>query len=337
MKAVGFTENLPAEDPRSLLDFETAVPQPGPRDLLVRVAAVSVNPVDTKVRRSRKAEGGTPVVLGWDAAGTVESAGSEVTLFRPGDEVFFAGDLTRPGTNAEYVLVDERIVGRKPRTLSFAEAAALPLTSITAWESLFDRFRIPLGKARSGDAILIVGAAGGVGSIAVQLARRLTGLTVIGTASRQETRDWVRTLGAHAVIDHAKPLSEQLAEAGHPAVRYILSLTHTDRHWDEIVKSLAPQGEVCLIDDPASLDVMKLKRKAGALHLELMFTRSLFQTPDMIRQHELLDEVADLVDEGLLRTTANAVYGRIDAATLRRAHAAIESGRSIGKIVLEGF
>ncbi|WP_207479298.1 zinc-binding alcohol dehydrogenase family protein [Arenibaculum pallidiluteum] len=338
MKAIGFTQNLPAEDAGSLIDFETPTPTPGARDLLVRIEAISVNPVDTKVRKSRKPESPeTPVILGWDAAGVVEAAGPETSLFRPGDEVFFAGDLTRPGTNAEFTLVDERIVGRKPRSLSFADAAALPLTSITAWESLFDRFRIPVGKSRTGDAILILGAAGGVGSIAVQLARRLTGLTVIGTASRPESQAWVRERGAHHVIDHSASVPEQLAAIGHPAVRYVLSLTHTDRHWDAIVESVAPQGAICFIDDPAGLDVMRLKRKAVALHTELMFTRPMFQTPDMIQQHHLLNEVADLVDEGLLRTTAGQMMGRIDAATLRRAHAAIESGRSIGKIVLAGF
>lgn len=338
MKAVGYSESLPVTDERSLFDFEAPRPEPGSRDLLVRIEAVSVNPVDTKVRMRRAGTPEQPVILGWDAAGVVEAVGREVTLFiKPGDEVFYAGSITRPGSNAEYGLVDERIVGRKPRSLSFTQAAALPLTAITAWECLFDRFRIPVGKAPTDDAILIIGAAGGVGSIAVQLARRLTNLTIIGTASRPETRDWVTASGAHHVIDHSRPLSEELARIGHPTVRYVLSLTHTDRHWAEIVKVLAPQGEITLIDDPASLDVMQIKGKAGTLHIELMFVRAMHETPDMIQQHKLLDEVSALVDEGLIRTTLGQEFGKIDATNLRKAHAALESGRSIGKIVLTGF
>lgn len=337
MKAIGYVESLPIDDPRSLFDFDAPKPEPGPRDLLVRIEAVSVNPVDAKVRMRRAGTPDAPIILGWDAAGTVEAVGPEVTLFRPGDAVYYAGDITRPGSNAEYGLVDERIVGRKPNSLDFPEAAALPLTAITAWEALFDRFRIPVGKTPTDDAILIIGAAGGVGSIAVQLARRMTGLTVIGTASRPRSRQWVLDRGAHAVIDHSKPLSEEMARLGRPTARYVFSITHTDRHWDEIVKTLAPQGEVCLIDDPASLDVMKLKGKSGALHVELMFTRSMHRTPDMIQQHKLLTEVAAMVDEGLIRTTLGERFGAVTAANLRRAHGVIESGRSIGKIVLAGF
>ncbi|EWY39737.1 NADPH:quinone reductase [Skermanella stibiiresistens SB22] len=337
MKAIGYAESLPSADERSLFDFEAPKPEPGPRDLLVKIEAISVNPVDTKVRMRRAGSQEQPVILGWDAAGTVEAVGRDVTLFKPGDAVFYAGSITRPGGNAEFGLVDERIAGHKPASLSFTEAAALPLTTITAWECLFDRFRIPVGKAPTDDAILIIGAAGGVGSIATQLARRLTSLTVIGTASRLETRDWVSGLGAHHVIDHSKPLSEELARIGHPNVRYILSLTHTDKHWPEIVKSLAPQGEITLIDDPASLDVMQIKGKAGTLHIELMFVRAMHETPDMIQQHKLLDEVSALVDEGLIKTTLGEDFGRINAANLRRAHAALESGKSIGKVVLTGF
>jgi zinc-binding alcohol dehydrogenase family protein len=337
MKAIGYAESLPSADERSLFDFEAPKPEPGPRDLLVKIEAISVNPVDTKVRMRRAGTQEQPVILGWDAAGTVEAVGRDVTLFKPGDAVFYAGSITRPGGNAEFGLVDERIAGHKPASLSFTEAAALPLTTITAWECLFDRFRIPVGKAPTDDAILIIGAAGGVGSIATQLARRLTSLTVIGTASRPETRDWVSGLGAHHVIDHSKPLSEELARIGHPNVRYILSLTHTDKHWPEIVKSLAPQGEITLIDDPASLDVMQIKGKAGTLHIELMFVRAMHETPDMIQQHKLLDEVSALVDEGLIKTTLGEDFGPIDAANLRRAHAALESGKSIGKVVLTGF
>lgn len=335
MKAIGYTESLPIDDERALFDFETPVPEPGPHDLRVKIKAISVNPADTKVRANRQGTSDAPVVLGWDAAGIVDTVGSGVTLFAPGDEVYYAGSIGRPGSYAEYGLVDERITGPKPKSLSFAQAAALPLTAITAWEALFDRLRVPFGKASTDDAILIIGAAGGVGSIAVQLARRLTGLTVIGTASRPESSKWVLEAGAHAVIDHAKPLSLELERIGRPPVRFILSLTATDKHWDEIALALAPQGEVCLIDDPKSLDVTKLKLKAGALHYEFMFTRSMFQTPDMIQQHKLLTEVAALVDDGLIKTTMGENFGSMTASNLRRAHAAVESGRTIGKVVLE--
>ncbi len=338
MKAVGYVESLPIEQDRSLFDFEAPKPLPGPRDLLVRIEAIAVNPVDTKVRRRKAGSPEGPVILGWDAAGVVEDVGARVGRFTAGSEVYYSGSILRPGCNAEYGLVDERIAGHKHKSLSFPEAAALPLTAITAWECLFDRLRIPIGKRRTDEAILIIGAAGGVGSIAVQLARRLTGLKVIGTASRTQSREWALALGAHAVIDHSRPLSEGLAAIGQGPVRYVLSLTHTDRHWDEIVGVLAPQGEICLIDDPAApLDVMKLKGKAGALHIELMFARSTYQTPDMGEQGFILDELAALVDEGLIRSTLAETYGAINAANLRRAHAAIEAGHTIGKIVLAGF
>jgi zinc-binding alcohol dehydrogenase family protein len=338
MKAIGYIESLPVSDERSLFEFEAAKPAPGPHDLLVQVRAISVNPVDTKVRMRRQGSKEAPVILGWDVAGVVEAVGKDVTLFKAGDEVYYAGDITRPGGNAEYNLVDERIAALKPKSLDFAAAAALPLTAITAWEALFDRLKIKIGKQATDDAILIIGAAGGVGSIAVQLARRLTGLTVIGSASRPETAEWAKKLGAHHVIDHGRKLSEELKRIGIPQVRYIFSVTQTDRHWDEIVASLAPQGEICLIDDPkGGIDVMKIKGKAGALHIEMMFARSMHQTPDMIQQHKLLSEVAGLVDEGLVKTTLGQNLGRISAANLRKAHAALESGATIGKVVLEGF
>ena len=335
MKAVGYVQSLPIAEDRSLLDFDTPAPVPGPRDLLVRVQAVSVNPVDTKVRMRRAGTDEAPVILGWDAAGIVEAVGADVTLFRPGDAVFYAGDLNRPGTNAELHLVDERIAGHKPKSLGFAEAAALPLTSLTAWEGLFDRLQVP---ARDAEAkLLVVGAAGGVGSLAVQFARQLTQLTVIGTASRPESRKWIEDLGAHAVIDHSRPLAAELEAAGLGLVDYTYTLTNTDRHWAEIVKGAKPQGRIAIIDDPQTLDALPLKGKSLSLHWELMFTRSMFQTPDMIRQHEILEEVSRLVDAGTLRTTLGAHFGTINAANLKRAHAAIESGRSIGKIVLEGW
>jgi zinc-binding alcohol dehydrogenase family protein len=329
---------LPIADPASLQEIELPMPQAGGHDLLVEVRAVSVNPVDTKIRRGVAVT--EPRVLGWDASGIVRAVGPEVTLFKEGDEVFYAGSLLRPGSNSQFQLVDERIVGRKPSSLDFAQSAALPLTAITAWELLFDRLKVEEGGkegGNSGKSLLVIGAAGGVGSILVQLARRLTGLTVIGTASRDTTRDWVRDLGAHHVIDHAQPLRPQLEALGLGAVDIVISLTHTDQHYDSIVDVLAPQGQFALIDDPATLDAVPLKRKSISLHWELMFTRSMFETADMIKQHELLNRVSSMVDAGELRTTLGEHYGRITAENLRRAHALIESGRAVGKIVLEDF
>jgi zinc-binding alcohol dehydrogenase family protein len=335
MKAVAYTQNgLPIDDPRALVDLELPEPVPGPRDLLVQVHAVSVNPVDTKIRTGVAVS--EPRVLGWDAVGVVQAVGADVSLFKAGDAVYYAGSLVRPGTNSERHLVDERLVGRKPASLDDAQAAALPLTAITAWELLFDRLGVAEGGGQ-GQSLLIVGAAGGVGSILVQLARQLTGMTVIGTASRPQTRQWVSDLGAHHVIDHHQPLLAQLQAVGVGEVTHVASLTHTDSHFDQLIEALQPQGKLALIDDPATLDVVPMKRKALSLHWELMFTRSLYETADMIRQHELLDRVADLVDEGVLKTTFGEHYGRINASNLRRAHQWIESGRAQGKIVLEGF
>ncbi|NWL77565.1 zinc-binding alcohol dehydrogenase family protein [Pseudomonas taiwanensis] len=337
MKAVAYFQNLPIDNPESLQDILLPEPQPGPRDLLVEVRAISVNPVDTKVRRNAPPEAGQPKVLGWDVAGVVKAVGSDVTLFQPGDRVFYAGDLTRPGGNAEVHRVDERIVGHMPESLDFAQAAALPLTSITAWELLFDRLQIAEGTADQGQSLLVVGAAGGVGSILVQLARQLTGLTVIGTASRPETQAWVRELGAHHVLDHSKPLAEELRRAGLTQVTHVASLTQTDQHLDQLVEALAPQGRLGLIDDPASLDVAKLKRKSLSLHWEFMYTRSMFQTPDILEQHRLLERVSQLIDAGVLKTTVGEHFGTINTTNLRRAHALLESGKAKGKIVLEGF
>jgi zinc-binding alcohol dehydrogenase family protein len=335
MKAVAYRQSLPIEHAESLLDVTLPEPTPGPRDLLVEVKAVSVNPVDTKVRKRAAPPAGEVKVLGWDATGVVKAVGPQVTLFKPGDKVWYAGDLTRPGSNAELQCVDERIVGHLPLSLSFPQGAALPLTAITAWEVLFDRLEIDLDTR---GALLIVGAAGGVGSIMTQLARQLTGLTVIGTASRPETQAWVKELGAHHVIDHTKPLTEELARVGVPVVSHVASLTQTHLHYAEIVKALAPQGRLSLIDDPAQpLDVMLLKGKSLSLRWESMFTRSMFQTPDMQAQHELLEKVAQLVDDGRVRTTLAEHFGPINAANLKRAHAFIESGAARGKVVLEGF
>jgi NADPH2:quinone reductase len=349
MKAVGYRKSLPITDDEALLDVELPVPTPGPRDLLVRVQAVSVNPVDVKRRMRAAPPSGEVRVLGWDAVGIVEAVGLDVALFRPGDEVFYAGSIARPGSDAELHLVDERIVGQKPRSLSAAAAAALPLTSITAWELLFDRLGVQrrdqaadgngtaAGTGAETGSLLIVGGAGGVGSILIQFVRKLTGLTVIATASRSETAAWCLDLGAHHVIDHTKPLTEELARVGVSQVEMVASLTATDRHYPAYAEILKPQGKLALIDDPATLDVVPLKRKSISVHWELMFTRPLFETPDMIAQHHLLNEVSSLVDAGVLRTTLGEHLGTINAANLKKAHALVESGRSKGKVVLEGF
>ena len=335
MKAVVYTQpGLPLADAQSLYDSQLHEPTPGPRDLLVEVKAIAVNPVDTKIRASRRGEG--PQVLGWDTVGVVREVGSAVTLFQPGDEVFYAGAIDRAGSYSELHVVDERIVGHKPRSLDNASAAALPLTSITAWELLFDRLGIE-EKSGQGQSLLIVGAAGGVGSMLVQLASKLTQLTVIGTASRPETQEWVKDLGAHHVIDHTAAFAPQLDALGLNQVDYVMSLTHTDTYLPQLVEALRPQGKLALIDDPAQLDVVPLKTKSLSLHWELMFTRSLFETEDMIKQHELLNRVAQLIDDGVLRTTLGEHFGEINADNLKRAHALIESGKARGKIVLEGF
>jgi zinc-binding alcohol dehydrogenase family protein len=337
VKAVGYREPLPIDRADALIDIELARPDPGPRDLLVAVRAVSVNPVDGKVRASARPPDGEARVLGFDASGIVEAAGADVKLFAPGDEVFYSGTLNRPGSNAEFQLVDERLVGRKPKSLSVAQAAALPLTSVTAWELLFDRLGVVFGsKGRTG-ALLIINGAGGVGSILTQFARRLTGLTVIATASRTETIDWCRKMGAHHVVDHRKPLDEELKAIGLAEVEYVASLTKTDHHLPAIVRSVAPQGKVAVIDDPVTLDIAPFKRKSVSVHWELMFTRSLFQTPDMAQQGRILNETAELVDAGVLRTTLTDELGPINAANLRRAHGLIESGHAFGKTVLSGF
>jgi len=336
MRAVGYKRSLPIDQIEALIDLEIDKPAPQKRDLLVQVKAVSVNPVDTKVRKRADPPGGEARILGFDATGEVAAVGPDVTLFKAGDEVWYAGSIIRPGTNSEFHLVDERIVGHKPKSLDFAAAAALPLTSITAWEMLFDRFAIAQGGGE-GKSLLIVGGAGGVGSIAIQLARMLTRLTVIATASRPETRDWCKKLGAHHVVDHSKPMGEQLKGIGHRFVDYIFGVTESGQHFDTICDVIAPQGRFGLIDDPKSLDVAKLKGKSASLHWEAMFTRSTFQTADMDAQHRLLNEVAAMVDKGTIRTTVAENFGKINAANLRRAHAQVESGTTRGKIVLEGF
>jgi len=337
MKAVAYRTPGPVDREDALLDITLERPDPVGRDVLVRVAAVSVNPVDTKVRQNRPPQGGDWQVLGYDASGVVEAVGPDVEDFAVGDAVFYAGSIARPGTNSEFHVVDERIVGNKPATATDAEAAALPLTAITAWEMLFDRLDVNRPTPQGGEIILVIGGAGGVGSITIQLLRALTNLTVIASASRTETQEWVRELGAHHVVDHGRPMAPQVEALGLGAPGFVFSTTQTGQHLADIVELIAPQGRFGLIDDPVGLDATMLKGKAISLHWELMFTRSLFTTPDMAEQGKLLNEVAALVDAGRIRSTATEVAGTIDAATLIRAHAQIETGTARGKIVLEGF
>lgn len=338
MKAVGYAQSGPLDTSR-LQDITLPRPVPAARDLLVEVRAISVNPVDTKIRKGATPPDGTFKVLGYDAVGVVREVGPSVSLFKPGDEVWYAGAIDRPGCNSEFHVVDERIVSLKPKSLSAADAAALPLTGITAWELLFDRLQIPLRDIphQKPASVLIVGAAGGVGSIAIQLARQLTNMTVIGTASRIETTAWVTRMGAHAVVDHHQPMAAQIAALQLPPVTHVVGLTHTDKHLLDLVEVLAPQGKLALIDDPDLFDVRPLKRKSISLHWELMFTRSLYQTEDMVEQHRLLQALADLVDAGVVKTTAQQHMGLINAAHLTEAHRLLESGSTLGKVVLEGF
>jgi zinc-binding alcohol dehydrogenase family protein len=298
---------------------------------------VSVNPVDTKVRQRQEPEEGGWVVLGFDAVGSVEAVGSEVKSFKPGDSVFYAGAINRPGTNSEYHLVDERIVGHAPTSISNAEAAALPLTAVTAWEMLFDRLDVNRPTAQGANTILVIGGAGGVGSIAIQLLRAMTNMTVIATASRPETRDWVIKCGAHYVIDHHQSLASEVEKLGLGAPGFVFSTTNTGSHLADIVELIAPQGRFGVIDDPENFSASPFKRKAVSLHWELMFTRSLFGTPDMAEQGKVLNQISALVDAGKIRSTVTNVAGKIDAATLRAVHAHIETGSSRGKTVLEGF
>jgi zinc-binding alcohol dehydrogenase family protein len=334
MKAIGYAAKGGVE---VLTDLELPMPEPGPHDLRVAVRAVSVNPVDVKRRRwEDPSDSKLPRVLGYDAAGVVEAVGSEVTLFKPGDEVFYAGAMDRPGTNSEFHLVDERIVGPKPASLSFAEAAALPLTSITAWEMLFDRMKLPRGARTPCGTLLVLNGAGGVGSMLIQLANRLTGLTVIATASRPESVEWVRKLGAKHVADHSKPIDEALHAIGFSGVDYIGAITSTPGSAPSLARAMNPQGHITLIDNFDD-SIAPFKPKSITVSWEMMFTRSLFQTADMDAQHRLLKEVSELVDAGVLHTTLTHVGGPLTAANLRRAHERIETGRAIGKTVLEGF
>ena len=305
--------------------------------VLVRVKAVSVNPVDVKVRAKVAPPQGDVRVLGFDAAGVIEAVGSDASLFKPGDEVYYSGSIARQGTDAEFHVVDERIVGRKPASLTFPQAAAMPLTTITAWELLFHRLGVPVGDKSAKGTLLVINGAGGVGSILIQLARQLTGLTVIATASRPESRAWAADIGAHLVIDHRQPLNEALVDAGFATVDLVASLTATEHHWPAIAEAIAPEGHVAVIDDPKQLDIVPFKRKSVSVHWEFMFTRPVFETNDMIEQHNLLNKAAALFDDGVLRHTMKEDFGPINAANLRRAHAHQESGMAIGKSVLTGF
>ncbi|WP_421938102.1 zinc-binding alcohol dehydrogenase family protein [Phenylobacterium sp.] len=337
MKAVGYKVPGPISADAALVDIDLPRPVAAGGDILVEVKAVSVNPVDYKIRSSTPPADGDWKVLGWDAAGIVREVGPDVTQFTAGDEVYYAGSLIRSGANAQFHLVDARIVGRKPASLDWAEAAALPLTSLTAWEAMFDRLDVTRPVPGAAPAILIIGGAGGVGSIAVQIARQRTDLTVIATASRPETQAWVKGLGAHHVVDHARPLAAQIAELGIGAPAFVFSTTHTEQHSADIAELIAPQGRFLLIDDPKALDIMQFKRKAVSIHHELMFTRSLYGTPDMDEQGKILDALAVLVDDGKIRTTLTRKLSPINAANLKTVHALIESGATKGKIALEGF
>nr|WP_306263759.1 zinc-binding alcohol dehydrogenase family protein [Pararhizobium sp. IMCC3301] len=336
MKAVALTHYLPVDNPEAFLDVELPRPEAAGRDLLVAVKAVSVNPVDTKIRAPKDDVEATPRVLGWDASGVVEAVGPDVTLFKPGDEVYYAGDVTRSGSNAEFQLVDERIVGTKPNRLGFAEAAALPLTTITAYEAFFDRLGIDRDGADKGQSVLIIGAGGGVGSIGIQLAKA-AGLVVIATASRPETSSWVRELGADHVVNHREPMVEQVRALGFQHVDHI-AIFNDMRHWETAVELIRPQGGIVSIDNTdLPMPMAGMKTKAASLHWEFMFARAMFTTPDMIEQHKLLNYVAQEIDAGRIRTTLDKVLKPINAENIRAAHALIETGQAKGKIVVESF
>lgn len=341
MKAVGYIKPLPLNDPESLTDIELPQPIATRQDLLVKVKAIAVNPVDYKIRQNVSPIGGGYKVIGWDAVGEVVATGEAATQFKPGDVVYYAGDLNRQGSNAEYQLVDERLVGTKPKSLSDAEAAALPLTAITAWEMLFEHLSIqqqsPDSTEKSDELILVVGAAGGVGSILLQLAKAITGATIIATASRNSSQAWVKKLGADHVINHTKPLQPQIEALGIGQVTHVASLNSTDSYFESYTELLVPFGKIAMIDDPKSLDVMKLKPKSQSLHIEFMFARSMFKAADMNEQSHLLNRVSDLIDHGYIQTIIGKNLGTINADNLKAAHEELESGRSIGKIVLQGF
>lgn len=337
MKAVGYTATGPIDRADALIDFETDKPTPTGRDVLVKINAISVNPVDTKIRQLRAPEGDTPDILGWDAVGEVVEMGDAVESLKVGDTVWYAGAIDRPGTNAEYHLVDERIVGHKPASVSNAAAAALPLTTLTAYEMLFDRLHVTNPVPGAAPAVLIIGGSGGVGSIAIQLLRAKTDLTVIATASRPETQAWVKELGAHHVIDHSHPLAPQIEALGIGQPGYVFSTNHTGDYIEQVAELIAPQGRFGLIDDPENLNIAPFKHKSISTHWEFMYTRSLFGTADIAQQSAILNEVARLIEAGKVRSTATESLGTINAETLTKAHAFLETGKAKGKLVLEGF
>lgn len=336
MKAVGFKKSLPINDEQSFIDFTTTRPTPGGHDLLIEVHAVSVNPVDFKIRQSAATDEDLPEpkIIGWDAAGTVVAVGDKTSLFRVGDEVYYAGDLTRPGSNAEFQLVDERIVGRKPKSLTNAQAAAMPLTVLTAYETLFDRIRVD-PKKDAGKSILILAGAGGVGSVAIQLAKKLGNLTVIATASREESRQWCEKMGADFVVNHHN-LKAELQKIGHEEIDYILDFVDLEGYWDLMTELVKPQGHLVSITNSGSpLDLMPLKTKSVSFHWEFMYTRSMYATHDIARQHEILNHVADLLDSGQLQHTLTTTLKGLSADSLRKAHKLQESGKTIGKTVID--
>ncbi|MDB4525689.1 zinc-binding alcohol dehydrogenase family protein [Akkermansiaceae bacterium] len=335
MKAIQFLRNNSA--PGSAQINEIPTPAPNCHDILVKIEAIGLNPVDTKVR---PAEGDAPKTLGYDASGTVTEIGSEVTLFEKGDKVYYAGDITRPGTNAEFQLVDERIVATRPTSLDAAASAAIPLTALTAWEALFDRLGIDPDNPteNSGKSLLIIGGAGGVGSLAIQLAK-LAGLTVIATASRTESSDWCLKLGADHIINHHGDMPSQLKELGHETVSYIANFNEVDAVWSAMGEMIAPQGSIVLITGHQShLDLAgPFKMKSVRVCWEFMFTRSMFETEDIIEQHNILKRVAELIDDGKLTATANDILSPINAETILEGHRRIESGSTIGKITISGW
>ena len=335
MKAVGLTQYLPIDNENSLLDVEIPKPTAKGKDLLVEVKAISVNPVDYKVRSSQDKVESEPRILGWDAAGVVVEVGEEVTEFKPGDEVYYAGDITRPGSNSEFHLVDARIVGCKPKNLDFANAAAFPLTGITAWEALFERLNIDKTGADEGKSILIINGAGGVGSIAIQIAKKLAKLNVIATASRPETIAWCEKLGADEVVNHRNNLADEIEKIGYQNVDYILCLNDTDGHWEAMTKAIKPQGVICsIVENKQPLDMDTLKSKSAGIVWEFMFTRSMYQTEDMVEQSNLLGELSQLIEDGVIVSTCNDVVKPINALNLRDVHQRLEKGKTIGKIVL---
>lgn len=335
MRAIGFRTSLAINEESSFIEFELAKPKPEARDLLVKIKAIAVNPVDYKIRKNSAKDTvlENPKIIGWDAAGVVEEIGSEVSLFKVGDEVFYAGDLTKQGCNAEYQTVDERIVGKKPDSFSYEETAIMPLTSLTAWEILFDRMRINPEKD-AGKSILIIGGAGGVGSIAIQLAKKLLGLKVVATASRPETIEWCKNLGADEVINHHN-LIEEAKKAGYDDFDFIVDFVDLNIYWDIIVDLIKPQGHIASItgsEEPIALN--KIKTKSASFSWEFMYTRPMFHTDDMIEQHYILTKIAELMDEGIIKTTVNTVLNGLNAENLKKAHKMLESGRTIGKIAI---